>query len=286
MHPGCSQPSNTEPPPARSTSTWHCASSCPPQRRLIGSDGVRRIVESARELEDGAIRVRVDEAAANLAEELGDQALALDRWSTIARATTGPDPGRACRVRGGTGRLPPRASRRGEIVARPLAHEGRSFSGSRHREGRTGRSDPPLARAPDRRRAGHRDARRGARSPGARRRQRHRPGPSRAPGRADRRLGGRHPGRTRRRGSRIGRRVARRVEGHGPPRGARGTGDDRHGARVRGRPAGRSPDLPRGPGRRVASGPARRGGRCRLPPRGRPGRHPRIGGGASDRLGD
>ena len=73
---------------------------------------------------------------------------------------------------------------------------------------------------------------------------------------------------------------------HGPPRGAGGTGDDRHGARVRGRPAGRSPDLPRGPGRRVASRPARRGGRCRLPPRGRPGRHPRIGGGASHRLGD
>ncbi len=63
-----------------------------PQRRLIGSDGVRRIIESARELEDGAIRVRVDEAAANLAEELGDQALALDRWSTIARATRDPTP--------------------------------------------------------------------------------------------------------------------------------------------------------------------------------------------------
>jgi DNA-binding CsgD family transcriptional regulator len=61
-----------------------------PQRRLIGSDGVRRIIESARELDDNAIRVRVDQAAATLAEELGDQALALDRWSTLARATSDP----------------------------------------------------------------------------------------------------------------------------------------------------------------------------------------------------
>jgi DNA-binding CsgD family transcriptional regulator len=61
-----------------------------PQRRLIGSDGVRRIIESARELDDHAIRVRVDQAAATLAEELGDQALALDRWSTLARAASDP----------------------------------------------------------------------------------------------------------------------------------------------------------------------------------------------------
>lgn len=61
-----------------------------PQRRLIGSDGVRRIIESARELEDNAIRVRMDQAAATLAEELGDQALALDRWSMLAGATSEP----------------------------------------------------------------------------------------------------------------------------------------------------------------------------------------------------
>jgi DNA-binding CsgD family transcriptional regulator len=61
-----------------------------PQRRLIGSDGVRRIIESARELDDNAIRIRVDQAAATLAEELGDQALAIDRWSTLARATSYP----------------------------------------------------------------------------------------------------------------------------------------------------------------------------------------------------
>jgi DNA-binding CsgD family transcriptional regulator/tetratricopeptide (TPR) repeat protein len=61
-----------------------------PQRRLIGSVGVRRIIESARELEDVATRLRVDQAAATLAEELGDQDLALDRWSTLARATTDP----------------------------------------------------------------------------------------------------------------------------------------------------------------------------------------------------
>jgi DNA-binding CsgD family transcriptional regulator len=61
-----------------------------PQRRLIGSDGVRRIIESARELDDNATRIRVDQAAATLAEELGDQALALDRWSTLDHATSDP----------------------------------------------------------------------------------------------------------------------------------------------------------------------------------------------------
>jgi DNA-binding CsgD family transcriptional regulator len=59
-----------------------------PQRRLIGSDGVRGITESVRELDDAGIRLRVDEAAAALADELGDQALALDRWSAVAHATT------------------------------------------------------------------------------------------------------------------------------------------------------------------------------------------------------
>jgi DNA-binding CsgD family transcriptional regulator len=67
-----------------------------PQRRLIGSEGLRRIIGSARELEDGALRARVDHAAAALAEELGDQALALDRWSTLARSTS--DPGLAARA--------------------------------------------------------------------------------------------------------------------------------------------------------------------------------------------
>ena len=57
------------------------------QRRLIGSDGVRRITESVRELDDNLVRVRVDEAAAALADELGDQALALDLWATVAGAT-------------------------------------------------------------------------------------------------------------------------------------------------------------------------------------------------------
>jgi DNA-binding CsgD family transcriptional regulator len=67
-----------------------------PQRRLIGSDGVRRISASARELDDRAMRTRVDQAAAALAEELGDQELALDRWSVVARATT--DQGTAARA--------------------------------------------------------------------------------------------------------------------------------------------------------------------------------------------
>ena len=58
------------------------------QRRLIGSDGVRRIADSVREVDDNAMRVRVDAAAAGLADELGDQALALDLWSTVAGATT------------------------------------------------------------------------------------------------------------------------------------------------------------------------------------------------------
>jgi DNA-binding CsgD family transcriptional regulator len=67
-----------------------------PQRRLIGSDGVRRITESARGLDDSGVRVSVDRAAAALAAELGDQALALDRWSAVARAT--PDHGMAARA--------------------------------------------------------------------------------------------------------------------------------------------------------------------------------------------
>ena len=59
-----------------------------PQRRLIGSDGVRRVVELARDVHDAGVRVRVDEAAASLGAELGDQAFALERWSKVAGATT------------------------------------------------------------------------------------------------------------------------------------------------------------------------------------------------------
>jgi hypothetical protein len=59
-----------------------------PQRRLIGSDGVGRVVALARDVDDPDVRVRVDEAAASLAAELGDQALALERWSRVAGATT------------------------------------------------------------------------------------------------------------------------------------------------------------------------------------------------------
>ena len=59
-----------------------------PQRRLIGSDGLRRITGAARELDDNRIRVRVDQAAATSADELGDQALALELWATVAGATT------------------------------------------------------------------------------------------------------------------------------------------------------------------------------------------------------
>jgi DNA-binding CsgD family transcriptional regulator len=58
-----------------------------PQRRLVGGDGVRRVVELARDIDDQAVRGMVDEAAAILAAELGDQRLALDLWSAIARAT-------------------------------------------------------------------------------------------------------------------------------------------------------------------------------------------------------
>jgi AAA ATPase domain len=83
-----------------------------PQRRLIGSDGVRRIIESACELEDVAIRVRVDQAAATLAEELGDQALALDRWSTLAGATG--DPSLAARAEFGAARAAYHLGRRDE----------------------------------------------------------------------------------------------------------------------------------------------------------------------------
>ena len=62
-----------------------------PQRRLIGSDGVRRIAGSARQVDDGALRATIDRAAAGLAAELGDQALALERWSAARRATTDPE---------------------------------------------------------------------------------------------------------------------------------------------------------------------------------------------------
>jgi DNA-binding CsgD family transcriptional regulator len=59
-----------------------------PQRRLIGTDGVRRIVDSARDADDRGVRMHVDRAAASLAAELGDQELALDRWSAVADATS------------------------------------------------------------------------------------------------------------------------------------------------------------------------------------------------------
>ena len=59
-----------------------------PQRRLIGSDGVGRVVALARDVDDPEVRVRVDEAAASLAAELGDQVLALERWSSVVGATT------------------------------------------------------------------------------------------------------------------------------------------------------------------------------------------------------
>ena len=59
-----------------------------PQRRLIGSDGVGRVVALARGVDDPGVHVRVDEAAASLAAELGDQTLALERWSRVATATT------------------------------------------------------------------------------------------------------------------------------------------------------------------------------------------------------
>ena len=93
-----------------------------PQRRLIGSDGVRRIIESARELEDIAIRVQVDQAAASLAEELGDQALALDRWSTLAGATS--DPGLAARAEFGAALAAYHLGRRDE--ARPWLDRSRA----------------------------------------------------------------------------------------------------------------------------------------------------------------
>jgi DNA-binding CsgD family transcriptional regulator len=59
-----------------------------PQRRLIGSDGVRRIADSARDVDDSTVRTHVDAAAASLAAELGDQELALDRWSAVATRTS------------------------------------------------------------------------------------------------------------------------------------------------------------------------------------------------------
>jgi DNA-binding CsgD family transcriptional regulator len=60
------------------------------QRRLIGSDGVRRIADSARGLDDIDARASVDRAAAALAAELGDQLLASDRWSAVERETSDP----------------------------------------------------------------------------------------------------------------------------------------------------------------------------------------------------
>jgi DNA-binding CsgD family transcriptional regulator len=60
------------------------------QRRLIGSDGVRRIADSARGLDDVEARTSVDRAAAALAAELGDQLLASDRWSAVERAARDP----------------------------------------------------------------------------------------------------------------------------------------------------------------------------------------------------
>ena len=59
-----------------------------PQRRLIGSDGVRRVAKLARGVDDPGVRVGVDEALASLGAELGDQAFALERWSAVAGATT------------------------------------------------------------------------------------------------------------------------------------------------------------------------------------------------------
>jgi DNA-binding CsgD family transcriptional regulator len=62
-----------------------------PQRRLIGAEGVARISASARDVDDRAIRAAVDGAAAALAAELGDQALALELWSRTRAGVTDPE---------------------------------------------------------------------------------------------------------------------------------------------------------------------------------------------------
>ena len=62
-----------------------------PQRRLIGADGVARIGTSARDVEDRTVRATVEAAAAALAAELGDQAVAVDLWSRARAGTTDPE---------------------------------------------------------------------------------------------------------------------------------------------------------------------------------------------------
>ncbi len=62
-----------------------------PQRRLIGTDGVHRVAELGRDVDDPGVRVVVDQATASLAAELGDQAFALERWTAVAGATSDSD---------------------------------------------------------------------------------------------------------------------------------------------------------------------------------------------------
>lgn len=59
-----------------------------PQRRLIGSDGIHRVAELARDVEDPHLRLRLDEAMATLAAELDDAPFALDRWARVAALTS------------------------------------------------------------------------------------------------------------------------------------------------------------------------------------------------------
>ena len=242
-----------------------------PQRRLIGSDGVGRVVALARDVDDPGVRVRVDEAAASLAAELGDQALALERWSRVAgrhdrSSARGPRRPRR-RVR----RVRPRARRGGTPLARRGSGGRRRDPGAADRRGCARGQDPAVAGAADGRGATGRDARRGARPAGDRR---HGSGRIPAAGPAhglrrcpDRGLGRRDPGRGRRRDRVARRRVARGVARPRPPRGPGRAGDGRDGARVRGDPAGRRRHVPPGLGRGVAGRPAARGDRRRLPPR-------------------
>ena len=62
-----------------------------PQRRLIGNEGVRRISAATRDVDDRTVRGAVEQSAAALAAELGDQELAFDLWSRARAGATDPE---------------------------------------------------------------------------------------------------------------------------------------------------------------------------------------------------
>ena len=258
-----------------------------PQRRLIGSDGVRRVAALARDVDDPGVRVRVDEAAASLAAELGDQVLALERWSRVAGATTD----RALAARADLGAALAAYDLGRDAEARRWLDAGRAAAGETPElqiaadalearillwlERRTADGRAVAMRGVERGRRAIADAgAAGSVPPGLRTAY------------VDALIAAWEGAIQAEDVDAIVSLADESLEASrdaGPARGPRRADDGRHGPRVRGDPAGCGRHVPPGLGRGVAGRPADRGDRCRLSPRLRPGRRPGAGRGAPGR---